>query len=51
MNAGEFLFVTVMWIGIQRFAMMAANAAAEGRSWMNSFAVAGKDQVFWLVAL
>lgn len=51
MNAGEFFFLTVMWIGIQRFATMAANAAADGRSWMSAFAVAGKDQVVWLIAL
>ena len=51
MNAGEFLFVTVMWIAIQRFAMVASKAAADGVSWMNAFAVAGKDQVVWLIAL
>ena len=51
MNAGEFLFLIVIWMGIQRFANVAANAAAEGRSWMSAFAAAGADQVVWLTAL
>jgi hypothetical protein len=51
MNAGEFLFVSVMWMAIYRFASTVANLAAEGRSWMNAFASAGKDQVVWLRAL
>ena len=51
MNAGEFLFVMVMWMGVQRFATVAANAAAEGRSWMSAFASAGADQIVWLTAL
>jgi hypothetical protein len=51
MNAGEFLFVAVMFMAIQRFAMIAANAAAEGRSWMEALAVASKDQIGWLAVL
>jgi hypothetical protein len=50
-NAGEFLFIAVMWLGIQRFATIAANAAGEGRSWMGALAVATRDQVSWLRAL
>jgi hypothetical protein len=51
MNAGEFLFVMVMWMGIQRFATIASNAAADGQSWMEAFASAGVDQIVWLSAL
>jgi hypothetical protein len=50
MNAGEFGFVVFMWWSVQRFAVVAMTAASEGRSWITSLAIAGKDQVAWLAA-
>jgi hypothetical protein len=51
MTTGEFTFVLMMWWAIERFATVAATAADEGRSWMECFAIAGRDQVVWLQAL
>ena len=50
MNAGEFGFVVFVWWSMQRFAMVAMNAAASGRSWIASLAIAGRDQLVWLAA-
>lgn len=51
MSAGQFLFILITWIGVQKIASYAANAADEGRSWMGALGISEREHLVWLRAL
>jgi hypothetical protein len=51
MSAGQFIFLLIAWLLINKLASLASVAAGEGRSWMESLAITEREHLAWLRAL